>query len=178
MLWRQYGLWCMGLRHEYFTNKTISDPKHWVDLAPGSLDNYMLRNVLGEAVYHLPAGKLTEQHLHTARKMVADSVDVIVILEDSKLLARTLKWALGWCDVEMQACNPNLSHHNTGLPLDVPLFWPKHLESINRLDVQFFRYCAFLTQLDAIMYDVVEANVFDRCADWVRPEFNATVGCV
>ncbi|KAG2494522.1 hypothetical protein HYH03_007289 [Edaphochlamys debaryana] len=182
MVWRQYGIWCKDQRHVYFDNATKSDVGRWQSIAPGPLDNFYIRSLLGGDDFYLPLGGIKQAHLDAARRLAAQTFDLVLPLEVKRMWARAVRLGLGWCDVDTKACNPtkasNLSPHNEGLPREVPLFWKQRLQATNALDLKFYQYAVFLAQLDGVMYDVVDGVLGPRmCADWARPAVNQTVWC-
>ncbi|KAG2482460.1 hypothetical protein HYH03_018606 [Edaphochlamys debaryana] len=161
MGWRQYGEVCMAQRPLFFTNESIRDVNHWHQLMPGPLDNFYIRSLLGESVFFLPLGKITEAHLNQARMLMTKRIDVFTVMERPDRWAQSLKYGMGWCDTEDIVCRANSAKHNQGLPAALPLHWARELQAINDLDIRFYNYVTLLSKLDAVMYQVAESAIGD-----------------
>ncbi|KAG2450796.1 hypothetical protein HYH02_004633 [Chlamydomonas schloesseri] len=127
----------------------------WLRLLPAPLNNYLVRSLLGEKVFNLPAGQVTEQHLALARTFLAFQYDVLLVLEDQHLSNAALSYGLGWGEHELHvnAAAPDAGSDD-GLPSSMdPLY------DLNRLDVQLYRSAVVMAQLDAIVYDAAREIV-------------------
>lgn len=51
----------------FFKYFQLHNQKHWVELAPSSINNYITRVLLGEAAFLQPLGSLGEEHLQVSR---------------------------------------------------------------------------------------------------------------
>jgi hypothetical protein len=63
--------------------------------APPSLDNYFIRNLLGESVFNLPVGQLTPLHTAAAEKLLS-SIDLIVDMDMPGVQDEALRYGAGW----------------------------------------------------------------------------------
>eukprot|EP00198_Chlamydomonas_reinhardtii_P002402 XP_001691738.1 predicted protein [Chlamydomonas reinhardtii] len=127
----------------------------WVRLLPAPLNNYLVRSLLGEKVFNLPAGQITEKHLGLARIFLAFQYDVLLVLEDSDLSNTALSYGLGWGEHELHvnAAAPD-SGSDDGLPSNLDLLY-----DLNRLDVELYRSGVLMAKLDAIVYDAAQEGV-------------------
>ncbi|KAG2438186.1 hypothetical protein HXX76_005792 [Chlamydomonas incerta] len=127
----------------------------WLRLLPAPLNNYLVRSLLGEKVFNLPASQVTEQHLALARTFLAFQYDVLLVLEDADLSNEALSYGLGWGEHELHvnAAAPD-SGSDDGLPSNLDLLY-----DLNRLDVELYRAGVVMAQLDAIVYDSVRELV-------------------
>ncbi|PNH05574.1 hypothetical protein TSOC_008135 [Tetrabaena socialis] len=133
------------------------DTADWALLIPAPVNNYMIRSLLGEAVFNLPADNqsITEEHLELACNFLAQQYDVLLVLEESDMSARTMRAGLGWQSYELHV-NGKAPEPEDGLPTNLELLW-----ELNRLDLQLYEYGVAMARLDAVVFSVAEALLPD-----------------
>ncbi|GIM01724.1 hypothetical protein Vretimale_6457 [Volvox reticuliferus] len=146
--WIIYLLRCgqRDSRAVYFKNGNRTDI--WSALMPAATNNYLIRSLLGEAVFNLPRGAISQAHLATARGLLAKQYDVLLVLEDANLLQVSLRYGLGF-----QRLNPR---HDNKAPKSAEESLPRDLEQLydlNQLDNQLYQFGVLMARLDAIVYD-------------------------
>ncbi|GLI64994.1 hypothetical protein VaNZ11_008419 [Volvox africanus] len=147
-VWHGYRAHCGEDRKVYFAgNYSVS---HWSSLMPAPTNNYLIRSLLGQAVFNLPVGGITRAHLALARFLLAEQFDVILVLEDQEMFRQAMRYGLGWGLHERHA-NPGHSDPEDGLPKDLPALW-----ELNALDTELYRFGSLMARLDAIMYEVAQ----------------------
>lgn len=153
--WRTYEVHCRTDRAAYFAGGRERNASTWAALLPAATDNYLIRSLLGEAVFHLPYGGITAAHLEIARDAVVRQYDVLLVLEDQGLSYQAVKYGMGWLSYGGHA-NPEKAHGDEALPFDLD-----ELLAANRFDVELYELGVVLAQLDAVVYDVVAAAGVD-----------------
>ncbi|EFJ47532.1 hypothetical protein VOLCADRAFT_105092 [Volvox carteri f. nagariensis] len=150
--WFTYGWKCKADREKvYFRGG--HNASQWNALMPAATNNYLIRSLLGEAVFNLPLGAITREHLDLARNFLAEQYDVVLVLEDKPLFAHTLKYGLGWAISERHAnSRPDNEESNGGLPADLD-----SLLGHNSLDVELYQFGVVVARLDGIMYGAAAA---------------------
>ncbi|GIL44753.1 hypothetical protein Vafri_2257 [Volvox africanus] len=147
-VWHGYRAHCGEDRKVYFAgNYSVS---HWSSLMPAPTNNYLIRSLLGQAVFNLPLGGITRAHLALARLLLAEQYDVILVLENQEMFRQAMQYGLGWGLHERHA-NPGHSDPEDGLPKDLPALW-----ELNALDAELYRFGSLMARLDAIMYEVAQ----------------------
>ncbi|GIL76094.1 hypothetical protein Vretimale_5723 [Volvox reticuliferus] len=124
---------------------------HWSSLMPAPTNNYLIRSLLGQAVFNLPLGGITRAHLSLARLILAEQYDVILVLENQELFRQAMRYGLGWGLHERHA-NPGHSDPEDGLPKDLPALW-----DLNALDAELYQFGLLMARLDAIMFEAAQA---------------------
>ncbi|PNH06845.1 hypothetical protein TSOC_006756 [Tetrabaena socialis] len=145
-MWHGYAVHCQEHRHIYFPAPHNSS--HWSKLLPAPMNNYLIRTLLGEDVFNLPVGGITEQHLRLAHTYLAQQYDVLLVLEDAELSARNMRTGLGWQALELHA-NPAATDPDDPLPHDLEQLW-----KLNELDLQLYEYGVVLARLDAVVFEM------------------------
>ncbi len=153
--WRTYEVHCRTDRAAYFAGGRERNASTWAALLPAATDNYLVRSLLGEAVFHLPYGSITAEHLEMARDAAVRQYDVLLVLEDQELSYQAVKYGMGWLSYGGHA-NPEKAHGDEALPYDLD-----ELLAANRFDVELYELGAVLARLDAVVYDVVAAAGID-----------------
>ncbi|KXZ43926.1 hypothetical protein GPECTOR_77g23 [Gonium pectorale] len=153
-VWSGYARRCGIEGRDVYFPPDARDAAHWLALMPAPLNNYLIRSLLGEAVFNLPAGEIRREHLDTARTLIAQQYDVLLVLEDAELSARVMHYGLGWThDLrELHANDQTDGPDDDGVPSDVDNLWP-----YNALDLELYKFGMTLAKLDAVLYDVVHA---------------------
>ncbi|GIL76093.1 hypothetical protein Vretimale_5723 [Volvox reticuliferus] len=148
-VWHGYRAHCGEDRKVYFAgNYSVS---HWSSLMPAPTNNYLIRSLLGQAVFNLPLGGITRAHLSLARLILAEQYDVILVLENQELFRQAMRYGLGWGLHERHA-NPGHSDPEDGLPKDLPALW-----DLNALDAELYQFGLLMARLDAIMFEAAQA---------------------
>ncbi|KAG2483761.1 hypothetical protein HYH03_017416 [Edaphochlamys debaryana] len=146
-VWARYSAACGQDRVVYLA--AADGAEHWVRLMPAPTNSYLIRTLLGEAVYHLPPGAVTRDHLGLARVLLAQQVDVLTVLEDAQLSSHALRYGLGWRHVEERANTAAPSTSDLQPRSGLELLW-----ELNALDMELYGFAAVLAAVDAVVYDV------------------------
>ncbi|KAG2496980.1 hypothetical protein HYH03_004986 [Edaphochlamys debaryana] len=149
-MWHGYAARCGADRRVYLHEG--HGLEHWVRLLPAPMNNYLIRSLLGEAVFHLPPGNITREHLDLARVLLAQQMDVLLVLEDPQLSNHALRFGLGWRDFEEHANAAAPDAADLQLPADLDPLWER-----NALDVELYGFAAVMAAVDAVVYDVAAA---------------------
>ncbi|GLC64395.1 hypothetical protein PLESTF_000156700 [Pleodorina starrii] len=148
-VWHAYRVHCGEDRRLYFSDG--HNTSHWSGIMPAPTNNYLIRSLLGQAVFNLPVGGITRAHLDLARIRLVEQYDVVLVLEDHELLRQALRAGLGWGVTERHA-NPSHSDPEDGLPSDLGALW-----ELNDLDVELYHLGVLMARLDAVVYEVAAA---------------------
>ncbi|GIM11904.1 hypothetical protein Vretimale_15356 [Volvox reticuliferus] len=142
--WIIYLLRCgeRDSRAVYLKNRNRTDV--WLALMPAPLNNYLIRSLLGEVVFNLPRGAISQAHLDIARGILAKHYDVLLVLEDENLFQASLRYGLGFQRLNPRHDNKAPKSAKESLPRDL---W--NLYDLNRLD----QFGVLMARLDAIVYD-------------------------
>ncbi|GFR48574.1 hypothetical protein Agub_g10477, partial [Astrephomene gubernaculifera] len=148
-MWAAYRSHCKEDRAVFFAQG--HDTPVWTQLAPAPTNNYLIRSLLGEAVFNLPAGHITPDHLELAKAFLTQQYDVLLVLEDADLSAQAMRFGLGW---EEHARHANEEHKDpeSGLPTNLDM-----LRRLNRLDLEAYKHGVVMARLDAVLYDMALA---------------------
>eukprot|EP00198_Chlamydomonas_reinhardtii_P002242 XP_001691578.1 predicted protein [Chlamydomonas reinhardtii] len=147
-MWHAYSVHCRDDKRLYFPHG--HNATHWSLLLSAPMDNYLVRSLAGEAVFGLPSGGVTEEHLGLARVLLMQQYDVLLVLEDPSLTHAALSYGLGWAEQQLhvnsaQARGPEPGSDD-GLPQD-----PEVLYGLNRLDLELYGFGVAMAQLDAVV---------------------------
>lgn len=116
-----------------------------------SVNNYILRSLLGEAAFLLPLDALGLEHVQAAR-LVLLQLDNLMTLEDSALNDVIFAHGLGWrhtFGVAHARDGSNITHVTEDkLPPELLAF----LRHRNELDVKLFHYAHLLQVLDGACF--------------------------
>ncbi|KAG2488252.1 hypothetical protein HYH03_013242 [Edaphochlamys debaryana] len=147
-VWRSYEEHCGDDRSIFFRGG--HNMSTWSRLLPSPTNNYLIRSLLGESVFHLPSGDITESHLDLARTHLTQQYDVLLVLEDQDQSAQAMRYGLGWKAFELHANSAGEDAEDDGSPQDLQVLW-----DLNTLDLELYKYGVVMAALDAIMYDAV-----------------------
>lgn len=139
-------------RESYTRYFNTSSSHFWELLAPAVMNNYNIRSLLGEYVYHLPWNSTNTDHLRRAF-MVLLQYDVLLSLEEETLNELSTAVGLGW-QVPLGSKHARVGvdpekQQLQGLPNDAVF---KELEEHNRLDSQLYQMHVALHALDAFVF--------------------------
>eukprot|EP00798_Chlamydomonas_sp_ICE-L_P003232 gene3232-13255_t len=115
---------------------------------PAATDNYYIRSLLGERVYQLPPGGVTQAHLFHAEIQLM-SVDILID-PSQDWAAHNLETGLGWESKKAtQSVIETLSNSSPQM---------KDMISDNRLDLVLHHFSNLLGSLDAMLFSYVNAS--------------------
>ncbi len=162
-VWHGYQVRCEEDRERVYFREG-HNLEAWTALMPAPLNNYLIRSLLGEAVFNLPLGAITQEHLELAKVKLLQQYDVLLVLEDAELSTRAVPYGMGWHEYDLHA-NPENADAADGLPEQDEL---EALRELNTLDEQLYEYGVVLARLDGVMYDVAAAAGVDlRPSGWL-----------
>eukprot|EP00045_Choanoeca_perplexa_P003266 m.29585 g.29585 ORF g.29585 m.29585 type:complete len:290 (-) comp11954_c0_seq1:175-1044(-) len=131
-----------GVQH--FRNASFTSiPREMPIYGSAVVNNYYIRSLLGSAVFHLPLGRITREHL-TQAKAVLDNV-LILILEEVTNREKLLECYADWVTAP-HAEAPKLRDNKTGGKLatfkqrHMDKEWTAELLSLNKLDLELYDY--------------------------------------
>lgn len=134
--------------------------EHWEQLAPAPLDNYQIRSLLGEKVFYLPPGNITEQHLETAKQVLA-SFDIVTPMAGDSARANTLNYhlirtGLGW-RYTLESKHPKWSAAKMDLKGKLGLWegLPEEIAARNKLDTELYEAATLLGELDTLLFSYI-----------------------
>ncbi|PNW70247.1 hypothetical protein CHLRE_17g711900v5 [Chlamydomonas reinhardtii] len=142
------------LFHNTFTG---TDSAFWEEFGPVLVDNYMLRGMLGETVYHYPIGGIGAKQVAHGRAIL-QQYDLVVDLEAGHdVLDDVIELGVGWPhtlreihdkDSTKAAKLLNLTYEDY-LPTDIQRLFEKQGP-----DVEFYRFGRVLVRLDTLLFHV------------------------
>eukprot|EP00616_Rhizochromulina_sp_CCMP1243_P003477 CAMPEP_0118994036 /NCGR_PEP_ID=MMETSP1173-20130426/56125_1 /TAXON_ID=1034831 /ORGANISM="Rhizochromulina marina cf, Strain CCMP1243" /LENGTH=281 /DNA_ID=CAMNT_0006945297 /DNA_START=23 /DNA_END=868 /DNA_ORIENTATION=- len=112
-------------------------PPYKVSVGTAVVDNFYVRSLGGNEVYHRAAGGITRRDLDRARERL-DAFEVVLILEKLDEQAFMLALALGW-----RLPESSLTRHSFGKGNSDRRFTARQLAELtdgNQLDVELYRY--------------------------------------
>ncbi|KAG2450797.1 hypothetical protein HYH02_004634 [Chlamydomonas schloesseri] len=153
-MWHAYTVHCRKDKPTYFPHG--HNATHWSLLLTAPLDNYLVRSLLGEAVFALPSGAVTENHASLARVLLMQQYDVLLVLEDPSISHTALSYGLGWAEQQLHvnsaAARSPEPGNDDGLPPDLHILYER-----NRHDLDLYWFGVVMAQLDAVVYDAAQA---------------------
>ncbi len=151
--------WVWALYDHHFKEQAAAyfptrDRAHWGALMPAATHNYLIRSMLGEAVYYQDAKLLDWSHLELARMTLAQ-FDVLLLLEvpdmNTVLMEMGLGWGLGFGTVHARTSSQLHEVGSKGLPPDLD-----EMLKANALDLELYKFGYMLAHLDAVLFDVAK----------------------
>lgn len=144
------------LFHRTFTG---TDAAFWEQWGPVLVDNYMLRGMLGETVYHGAAGSIGPRHV-THGSFLLLQYDLVVDLEADgghDTLDDVIFRGVGWPNTLRNIHDKNSVVLAQRLNLTYEDYLPRDMDTLNAKqgpDVEFYSFGRVLVKLDSLLFNV------------------------
>lgn len=151
--------WIIRLYREHYGKEytrffKFNTANFWEKLAPAAMNNYYIRSLLGEKVFHLLPNKVTPEHLEMARYIVLQ-FDILLTLEETEVNSVTFNTGMGWSET-LEEVKARSGDKYTAMVKDHEM--PGDIGTLmerNYLDIDLYYYTQLLQKLDAFMFDVI-----------------------
>ncbi|GLC61127.1 hypothetical protein PLESTB_001721000 [Pleodorina starrii] len=147
----------------FFRSYANANASFWERVAPGIINNYYIRALLGEAVWHEPLGSLNATHHLRAARLVLMQYDIVVPTESPKALAsRLLAYGAGWPVSYTDVHDQGMKELQEWFHFDVTPYMPSdddmsYLNSKQALDMELYELAVLIGQLDYLVYETAAA---------------------
>ncbi|KAG2450653.1 hypothetical protein HYH02_004493 [Chlamydomonas schloesseri] len=142
------------LFHNTFTG---TDSAFWEEFGPVLVDNYMLRGMLGETVYHYPIGGIGPRQV-TQGRAILQQYDLVVDLEAGHdVLDDVIELGVGWPHTLRHIHDKDSTKAAKLLNLTYEDYLPRDMQRLYSKqgpDVEFYRFGKVLVRLDALLFHV------------------------
>ncbi|GFR52721.1 hypothetical protein Agub_g15274, partial [Astrephomene gubernaculifera] len=136
------------------------DAAFWEQFGPVLVDNYMLRGMLGETVYHWPLGSIGPQQVQQGRALL-QQYDMVIDLEAGHdVIDDVIQLGLGWPHTLREIHDKDSAKAAKLLNLTYEDYLPRDMERLyarQQPDVEFYRFGRVLVRLDALLFSVARA---------------------
>ncbi|KXZ47182.1 hypothetical protein GPECTOR_37g188 [Gonium pectorale] len=156
----------MQMKYDYRNNTLFhatfsgTDSAFWEQFGPVLVDNYMLRGMLGEKVYHAPIGSIGPQQVAHGRALL-QQYDLVVDLEAGHDVADDVTTAgVGWPHTLREIHDKDSAKAARMLNLTYEDYLPRDLDRLYAKqgpDTEFYQFGRLLVRLDALLFSAVRA---------------------
>ncbi|GLC46433.1 hypothetical protein PLESTM_001873100 [Pleodorina starrii] len=148
----------------FYRTYANANASFWQRIAPAMTNNYYIRDLLGENVWHDPVGSLTATHHLPAARLVLMQYDIVVPMEAPKEVAsRVLEYGAGWpLSYKDQVHEMKISALSERYEFDPTPFMPSYeemsyLHRQQALDMELYEFAVLIGQLDYLVYETAAA---------------------
>ncbi|GIL43637.1 hypothetical protein Vafri_1312 [Volvox africanus] len=137
-----------------------TDSRFWDKLGPVLVDNYMLRGMLGEKVYHAPIGSLGAPEVARACAILQQYDLVIDLEEGHHVVDQIMELGVGWPHTLREIHDKNSLKAGAWLNLSYGGYLPRDLNYLygrQTLDMEWYIFGRVLVRLDALLLSVVKS---------------------
>ncbi|EFJ49867.1 hypothetical protein VOLCADRAFT_104117 [Volvox carteri f. nagariensis] len=149
-------------RNNDLFNRTFwgTDSEFWDQFGPVLVDNYMLRGMLGETVYHAPIGSLGAEEIARARAIL-QQYDLIIDLEEGHdAVDQLIELGVGWPHTLREIHDKDSVKAAQRLNLTYDPYLPRDLDFLydrQAPDMEWYNFGRVLVRLDELLMSVVAA---------------------
>ncbi|GIL90517.1 hypothetical protein Vretifemale_18158 [Volvox reticuliferus] len=137
-----------------------TDSRFWDKFGPVLVDNYMLRGMLGEKVYHAPIGSLGAPEVARACAILQQYDLVIDLEEGHDVVDQVMELGVGWPHTLREIHDKDSAKAGAWLNLNYGDYLPRDLDYLydrQKLDMELYIFGRVLVRLDALLLSVVKS---------------------
>ncbi|GIL61034.1 hypothetical protein Vafri_15403 [Volvox africanus] len=156
----------MQMKWDYRDNELFNrtywgtDSRFWDEFGPVLVDNYMLRGMLGEKVYHAPIGSLGAPEVARACAILQQYDLVIDLEEGHDVVDQIMELGLGWPHTLREIHDKDSVKAAQRLNLTYEPYMPQDLDYLydrQAPDMEWYNFGRYLVKLDALLVSVAKS---------------------